>query len=102
MAGPLNGKTGEVARWLLGLVAAGTVSYFTAQGTTRERIAVLETEVKNVRIVQDKQDSSLIRIEGKLDFTSAEFLQIVREWRNGVDRRTGEPLPLQRSIDSPR
>lgn len=90
----MNGKTGEVLRWAIGLAAAAVVAYFTAQGTTNERLAVLETKwtfiqesLKEIKANQAKQD--------------ADFQRTLREWVQGVDRRTGEPLPLQRAFEQP-
>lgn len=43
MSGPLNGKTGEMVRWVIGLVLCGIIAYFTAQSSINARIAVVET-----------------------------------------------------------
>jgi hypothetical protein len=95
MAGPLNGRTGEVMRWCIGLAVAALVSYFTAQGTTNQRLTKVETEgAERWYYVQ----SSLTRIEGRLERRDQEMQQIISDWLNGIDRRTGEPLPLQRAI----
>jgi hypothetical protein len=40
----LNGKTGEVLRWLLGLAGAALISYFTAQGAIEQRVTAVETK----------------------------------------------------------
>ena len=42
MSSPLNGKTGEVLRWAIGIGLAGLVYYFTGMGAVQTRIAVLE------------------------------------------------------------
>lgn len=46
----MNGK-GEWARWLVGLVLAAVVAYFTAQSTVQVRLGVLED--RYARIVDD-------------------------------------------------
>jgi uncharacterized protein YydD (DUF2326 family) len=44
--------------------------------------------------------SSMLEIRDELKSQRVEIRDIVREWARGVDRQTGEPLPLQRSIDN--
>lgn len=39
----LNGKTGEVLRWLIGMAAAALISYFTAQSAIEQRVTAVET-----------------------------------------------------------
>lgn len=39
----LNGKTGEVLRWLLGMVSAALIAYFTAQSAIEQRVTAVET-----------------------------------------------------------
>jgi predicted aminopeptidase len=96
---PLNGKTGEMLRWVIGLAVAVLVSYFTAQNATNERLTKVETQGTER---WDYIQSSLGRIERKQDEDRAEFRRILEEWRNGLDRRTGEPLPLQRATEQQR
>lgn len=92
----LNGKTGDLMRWLIGIAAAVLVSYFTAKGTTDQRLTKVETQSEERwQYVQQ----SLARIEGGLHRRDQEMQQIIRDWVNGIDRRTGEPLPLQRSLE---
>lgn len=45
MTSPLNGKTGEVLRWVAMLVLAGLVSYFTTTGALATRMAVAESRI---------------------------------------------------------
>lgn len=92
MGGPLNGKTGEVMRWCIGLAVAALVSYFTAQNTTNERLTKIETRWEFVQ-------GSLTEIKTELKDQRKDIRDIVTDWANGVDRRTGEPLPLQRAIE---
>lgn len=40
----LNGKTGEVLRWVLGLAAAVLVAYYTAIGAINSDIAALKAK----------------------------------------------------------
>ncbi len=95
----LNGRTGEMLRIVIGMIVAVLVSYFTAQNTTNERITKVETQGAER---WDYIQQSLNRIERKQDEDRAEIRSIVQDWRNGIDRRTGEPLPLQRSIEQSR
>ena len=90
-----NGKV-ELLWKLLMIAAAAMVSYFTAQGAMNQRMTVVETQgVERWNYVK----SSLERIERNQDADRSEIRRIVQDWRDGVNRRTGEPLPLQRSID---
>lgn len=60
----VNGKTGEVVRWVIGLVLAGIVAYFTAIGTLQAQIAVItERETNHYMELVNR----LGRIEAKLD-----------------------------------
>ena len=63
-----NGKTGEMARWLLTMAVAGLVGYYSAQLTTERRVTAVE--VKQEAQFSEVQ-RSLIRIEGQLDRLSA-------------------------------
>lgn len=47
--GPLNGKTGEVLRFVAVSAVAGLVAYFTAIGTLQTRVSVTETEIRQIR-----------------------------------------------------
>ena len=95
MAGSLNGKTATLLQAVAGAVIAGLVAYFTAQNTTNERLTKVETQSdERWSYVQ----GSLSRIETRQREQDAEFRRVLQDWLNGVDRRTGEPLPLQRAI----
>ncbi len=39
----LNGKTGEVLRWLIGGIAAVVIAYYTAQNAMENRLTAVET-----------------------------------------------------------
>jgi hypothetical protein len=54
MSGPLNGKTGEVVRWVIGLVLVALVSYFTSIGTVQTRISLVED--RQVRFGEDLKE----------------------------------------------
>lgn len=102
MAGPLNGKTGEVLRWVVGLVVTALVAYFTAQAKTGERLAVVETrweEMQRRMNAIENGQAGMIQSQARIEEL---FRSVVKEWSTGVDRRTGEPLPLQRAIESGR
>lgn len=96
---PFNGKTGEVLRFIGGALTAAFLAYF----AMRERITVLETQSverwNNLAVTLAQLKAGQDRIEDKQDATDAEFRRILQDWSRGVDRRTGEPLPLQRSIE---
>lgn len=95
MAGSLNGKTATLLQAVAGAVIAGLVAYFTAQNTTNERLTKVETQgAERWEYVKD----ALERIERNQNADRAEIRDILQDWRNGIDRRTGEPLPLQRAI----
>lgn len=102
MGGPLNGKTGEVVRWVIGLAVAVLVSYFTAENATNLRISDVKGEVAVERTKADERwemlKSSLDEIKTHLRERDREERQRYTDWLNGVDRRTGEPLPLQRAM----
>lgn len=40
----INGKTGELVRWLLGIVTAALISYYTALGAIENRVTAVETK----------------------------------------------------------
>lgn len=53
----VNGKTGEWIRYIVGLLLAGVVAYFTAIGTIRQQIAtVQEREVNHFEEVLRRLD----------------------------------------------
>ena len=60
---PRNGN-GEVARWLLGLILAAVVSYFTAMGTLQSQLAVVTERKTNHYLELIRR---LDRIELKVD-----------------------------------
>ncbi len=99
MASPLNGKTGEAVRWAIGLALAGLISYFTTVG----KVAVVEKTqelqfnevMRRLGAVENKQDAV---IAGQRENNQL-FEMVVRDWANGVNKRTNEPLPLQSAID---
>lgn len=88
MGGPLNGRTGDMMRWAISLALAGVVAYFTAQNAANQRLTVVETDIRWMRTTLDKLDGRLERV--------------IDDWSTGVNRRTGEPLPLQQSIERER
>jgi hypothetical protein len=102
-ASPFNGKTGEVVRYLIGLLAAGMVAYFTAQAKTGERLAVVETrEQARWEAVQQRMNAIEAGQQGMLNSQyriEMLFENVIRDWARGVDRRTGEPLPLQPALE---
>ena len=82
--GPLNGKTGEYVRYLIGMGIAALVAYFTAQGALQERVSKVETlEQSHFEEVQ----RSLQRIERFMERIEA----------TGADAKTGEPYRVQGS-----
>lgn len=60
----LNGKTGEMLRWVIGLVLAAMVAYFTSTGAMQASLAVVaERESNHYNELLRRLD----RIESKLD-----------------------------------
>ena len=59
-----NGKTGEMLRWVFGLVLAAIVAYFTSTGATQAQLAVITERETNHYLELLKR---LERIESKLD-----------------------------------
>jgi hypothetical protein len=87
----------DVLKWVSGVAAAVIASlvatYFSTQSSTehtvRERLTVVETK-------QELQAQEVLR---RLDQLDGKFEKVLQEWARGVDRRTGEPLPLQTYIE---
>ena len=63
----LNGKTAEFLRWVLGLVLAALVAYFTSQINIETRIAISETNITNLEKKVDKVDGKLDRLDDKIE-----------------------------------
>lgn len=71
MAG-LNGRTGEIVRWILGGVFAALVAYYTAQGAMQERLRAVEVQ-------QEAQFGELQRALGDIKLDVREIrLQLQR------------------------
>lgn len=88
----LNGNL----KWIVGIVATLAAMYFTniRQGDAVDsglgnRVTALETQGRSTA-------EALARIEERQKVQDQRFYEIVRDWNRGVDRFTGEPLPLQR------
>lgn len=66
----LNGKTGEVLRWILGLVLAGIVAYFGAQSAIENRVAANEGAVQTIKATEQNHfeeiQRTLSRIEAEM------------------------------------
>ena len=60
----VNGRTGEMIRWVIALCITGIVSYYTAIGAIQSRIAVVEERELNH---YGEMIRRLDRIEIKLD-----------------------------------
>jgi hypothetical protein len=95
-AGAFNGRTGEWLRWLGGLALAALVAYYTAQGAMQKELAIIDTREQTRWIELQRR---LEQIEGSTQRSEEMFRQVLQEWSRGIDRSTGEPLPLQHSID---
>ncbi len=91
MTGPLNGKTGEYVRYLIALVAAGFVAYWSAQITIEHRLTKTDDDLSSVKTLEqahfDEVQRSLIRIERAIE----------RIEETGADAKTGEPYRVQES-----
>lgn len=89
MTGPLNGKTGEYARWVITLVAAALVSYF----AFKERVAALdqreqdhfEAVQQTLKMMDRNNDQRFSEIKNYFDFI----------YQTGADAKTGEPYRVQ-------
>lgn len=92
----IHSKPGEFLRYLIGLAIAGIVSYFTAVSAINERLAVVDTR-EQTRFEENQR--TLARIERSVERMESDYRRTINEWANGIDRRTGEPLPLQRTIE---
>lgn len=95
----MNGKSGEWAIRLAMLVASVLAAYFTAQNQTDKRLTTVETTEKlHYEATQGRLDdikASLVRQEGRWE-------KVLDDAARGVDRRTCEPVLLQRSLEEPR
>jgi hypothetical protein len=87
----MNGKTGEVIRYLIGLGVAGIVAYYTAQIQTEHRLTQTDGDVATIKTLEqahfEEVQRSLIRIERFMERIEA----------TGQDRSTGEPYSVQGS-----
>lgn len=91
MTSSLNGRTGELLRYLIGLALAGIVAYYTAQIQTEHRLTQADGDLAAVKTLEqahfDETQRSLVRIERFMERIEA----------TGADRRTGEPYAVQGS-----
>lgn len=85
-------------QWVISLTLAGLVSYFTAQIKNERDIAVIDTrEQTRFSEIQRRFDgfergqAELAQSQQRIEML---FERVVRDWAQGVNRRTGEPLPL--------
>lgn len=100
----INGKTGELVRYALGLGLAAVVAYFTAIGALQERVSKVETLEQSHF---EETQRSLLRIERtmeRLESASTEQQErianaIERIEATGADRRTGEPYNIQKRYE---
>jgi hypothetical protein len=96
MSGTLNGRTGEMLRFVATLGIGGMVAYYTAQGAMQKQLAIIDTREQTR---WEEVQRRLGTIEASTERSEQMFRDVLQDWRRGVDRRTGEPLPLQRSIE---
>jgi hypothetical protein len=99
----MNGKAGEIAKYLLPILIASVVSYFTTVNLIQERITVVDTR-EQIRFEEtqrrfEETQRALQRIESSVERIESESRRTLSEWAKGIDRRTGEPLPLQRQVE---
>lgn len=89
----MNGKTAAILQSVIGAIVAALVAYYTAQIQTERRLTTTDGQVIAIRQLEDAHfqevQRSLSRIERAIERIEA----------NGVDRRTGEPLSIQRQFD---
>lgn len=60
----INGRTGDMVRWIMTIIIGGVVAYFTALGTLQAQLAVV---VERERNHYDEIIRRLDRIETKVD-----------------------------------
>jgi translation initiation factor 2B subunit (eIF-2B alpha/beta/delta family) len=90
---PLNGKTGEFLRYLLGLALAAIVSYYTAMDALKDAVSATNSRVS---VIESREQQHFEEVQRSLSRIER---AIERIEGNGVDRRTGEPFSLQRQFD---
>lgn len=85
----MNGKTGELVRYLIGIGVAAMVAYFTAQNQTEHRLTQTDGQVAAIKALEEAHfqevQRSLVRIERFMERIEA----------TGQDRSTGEPYSIQ-------
>ncbi len=89
MTGSLNGRTGEMVRWVAGLVLAGLIAYLTAQTQIEHRMTTTDGNVAGIKTLEqahfEEVQRSLVRIERAIERIEA----------TGADAKTGEPYRVQ-------
>ena len=92
----MNGKHGEVLRWIITVVASVLAAYFTSQNATDQRLTTVET---TERLHYEATQSALQDIKASLLRQEDRWQRVLDDASRGVDRRTGEPVLLQRSLE---
>lgn len=64
--GPFNGQTGDYVRWLIGVLAAAVVAYFTTVGA-------IQAEVSAIKARQDSQFGEVLR---RLDLLQSDIREL--------------------------
>lgn len=98
---PLNGHTGEMLRYVIGLALAALVAYFTAQTKTEREMAETKGEVAANRTLEQAHFEEIQRTLKMMDENNERRLNLIQGAINrieatGADRRTGEPYAVQR------
>ncbi len=57
----VNGKTGELIRWIAAWVIAAIVAYFSGQIATERRFGALEARVESSRLVEQQHFEEILR-----------------------------------------
>ncbi len=80
------------------LVASVLAAYFTSQKTSEVKVATVET---TERLHYEATQTSLREIKDSLQRQEDRWYRVLDDASRGVDRRTGEPVLLQRGIEEP-
>lgn len=74
----LNGKTGEVLRWVIGGIVTVLISYYSAQQATSNRIASVEATIGKVESKVESNFGELQRTLGRIETDIRELRGEVR------------------------
>jgi len=85
-------RSHDVLRWVIVLIGSVLAAYYTAQNETSRQLAIIDTREQTR---WEEVQRRLSGIEDSTQRSEVMFQRVLSDWVRGVDRRTGEPLPLQ-------